>query len=294
MSYPPIPYGRANFRRIRLDGCLYVDKTRFIRDLEQERYVFLIRPRRFGKTLWLTLLSAYYDRSQAKDFPAVFGGTDIGRQPTADRSRYVVLYFDFSAFKQTLPTLEEQFERHCLLHLRDALRRNRDLIDDGAARQSLSGTRGATARSNTGGVSNAQYQRARTNGTTFQTRQQAEQAFVSRNSSQYPSRYATQPSSRPSHIPQSTRVDGRNVNVTYNAGLGGYGYLHPTLGTWVLYSAMADAAMLGLLMSNQGYYYGPAPGAYYGGRPSGFWTGLMVIAIILAVFFVMRAGSRRH
>ena len=66
MQYPPIPYGRANFRRIRLDGCLYVDKTRFIRDLEQERYAFLIRPRRFGKTLWLTMLSAYYDRSQAK------------------------------------------------------------------------------------------------------------------------------------------------------------------------------------------------------------------------------------
>ena len=160
-------------------------------------------------------------------------------------------------------------------------------------RQSLSGTR-ATARSNTRGISNSQYQRARANGTTFQTRQQAEQAFVSRNASQYPSRYASQPSTRPGHIPQTTRVDGRNVNVTYNSGLGGYGYLHPTLGTWVLYSAMADAAMLGLLMSNRGYYYGPAPGAYYGGRPSGFWTGLMVIAIILAVFFVMRAGSRRY
>ena len=159
-------------------------------------------------------------------------------------------------------------------------------------RQSLSGTRGATARSNTRGVSNARYQRARANGTTYQTRQQAEQAFVSRNSSQFPSRYARQPGTRPTHIPQTTRVDGRNVNVTYNAGLGGYGYLHPTLGTWVLYSAMADAAMLSLLMSNHGYYYGPAPGAYYGGRPSGFWTGLMVLAIILAVFFVMRAGSR--
>ena len=161
-------------------------------------------------------------------------------------------------------------------------------------RQSLSGSRGSTARANTRGVSQANYQRARANGTTFQSRQQAEQAFVSRNASQYPSRYASQPSSRPGHIPQSTRVDGRNVNVTYNAGLGGYGYLHPTLGTWVLYSAMADAAMLSVLMSRNHYYYGPAPGAYYGGRPSGFWTGLMVIAIILAVFFVMRAGSRRY
>ena len=161
-------------------------------------------------------------------------------------------------------------------------------------RQSLSGSRGSTARANTRGVSQANYQRARANGTTFQSRQQAEQAFVSRNASQYPSRYASQPTSRPGHIPQTTRVDGRNVNVTYNAGLGGYGYLHPGLGTWVLYSAMADAAMLGVLMSRNHYYYGPAPGAYYGGRPSGFWTGLMVIAIILAVFFVMRAGSRRY
>ncbi|MDE0445818.1 MAG: hypothetical protein OXH96_04020 [Spirochaetaceae bacterium] len=161
-------------------------------------------------------------------------------------------------------------------------------------RQSLSGTRGSTARANTRGVSQSSYQRARANGTTFQSRQQAEQAFVSRNASQYPSRYASQPTSRPAHIPQSTRVDGRNVNVTYNAGLGGYGYLHPGLGTWVLYSAMADAAMLSLLMSNNHYYYGPPPGAYVGGRSSGFWTGLMVIAIILAVFFVMRAGSRRY
>ena len=69
-------------------------------------------------------------------------------------------------------------------------------------RQSLSGTRGSTARSNTRGVNNAQYQRARANGTTFQNRQQAERAFVGRNSSQYPSRYASRPSNRPSHIPR--------------------------------------------------------------------------------------------
>ncbi len=70
VQHPPIPYGRANFRSIRLDGCLYVDKTRFIRDLERERFVFFIRPRRFGKTLWLTMLNAYYDRAP----PAVSHG----------------------------------------------------------------------------------------------------------------------------------------------------------------------------------------------------------------------------
>ena len=137
VRYPPIPYGRGNFRSVRLDRCLYVDKTRFIRTLEQERFVFFIRPRRFGKTLWLTMLNAYYDRTQAEDFDAVFAGTDIGREPTGNRSRYVTLYFDFSAFKQALPTLEESFDEHCTLHVDHALRRNRDLFDEDAARTIL-------------------------------------------------------------------------------------------------------------------------------------------------------------
>ncbi len=51
--FPAIPYGRGHFKGLRLDGCLYVDKTRFLHALERERYVFLIRPRRFGKTCWL-------------------------------------------------------------------------------------------------------------------------------------------------------------------------------------------------------------------------------------------------
>ena len=135
--FPAIPYGRGNFRSIRLDRCLYVDKTRFIRALEQERYAFFIRPRRFGKTLWLTMLNAYYNRARAKDYEAVFAGTDIGRQPTANRSRYVVLYFDFSAFKQALPTLEERFEGYCARHVEDALLRNPDLFDEKSAERIL-------------------------------------------------------------------------------------------------------------------------------------------------------------
>ena len=137
--FPAIPYGRGNFRSIRLDGCLYVDKTRFIRTLEQEaRYAFFIRPRRFGKSLWLTMLNAYYNRVQAKDYEAVFAGTAIGANPTPNRSRYVTLYFDFSAFRQALPTLEEYFEEYCTSHLRHALRRNRDLFDAETARAILS------------------------------------------------------------------------------------------------------------------------------------------------------------
>ena len=62
--YPRIPYGKADICCIRLRGWLYVDKTRFLRRLEDESYAFLIRPRRFGKSLWVSVLPQnYYDRS---------------------------------------------------------------------------------------------------------------------------------------------------------------------------------------------------------------------------------------
>ena len=85
-SYPRIPYGEASFRRIRVNGWLYVDKTRFLRPLEDERYVFFIRPRRFGKSCWLSLLECYYGRHWAHEFEDLFGGTDLGRAPTASHA----------------------------------------------------------------------------------------------------------------------------------------------------------------------------------------------------------------
>ena len=116
-SFPAIPYGLAYFKGIRREGCLYVDKTRFLHALEQERFVFFIRPRRFGKTCWLSLLESYYARTEASDFEAVFSGTDIGRAPTPNRSRYVVLRFNFSAFNDALETLERNFENYCHIQL---------------------------------------------------------------------------------------------------------------------------------------------------------------------------------
>ena len=135
-SYPRIPYGEADFKRIRLNGWLYVDKTRFVHALEDERYVFLIRPRRFGKSCWVSLLDNYYSRKRADDFEAVFGGTHLGRQPTANRHRYVILRFNFSAFKNALDTLEYHFEEYCQLIVRSTLERNADLFPE-AARQHI-------------------------------------------------------------------------------------------------------------------------------------------------------------
>ena len=129
-SYPLIPYGWADFRAIRLEGRLYVDKTRFIRPLEDERFTFLIRPRRFGKSCWVSMLENYYDRYWADEFEQVFGGTDIGRKPTEKRHSYMVLRFDFSAVNDAPETLEQEFEYYCNMELRGALKRNADLFSD--------------------------------------------------------------------------------------------------------------------------------------------------------------------
>ena len=129
-AFPQIPYGWADFEAMRLERCLYVDKTRFLHQLERERFAFLIRPRRFGKSCWVSLLESYYDRNRSDRFETLFAGTDIGRQPTANRHRYVILRFDFSAFDDTLETLRERFETYCLIVLRYALEANADLFPE--------------------------------------------------------------------------------------------------------------------------------------------------------------------
>ena len=136
-AHPRIPYGDSDFRRIRLNRWLYVDKTRFLRRLEQERYVFLIRPRRFGTSLWVSLLANYYDRRWGHEFDAVFDGTDIGRNPTAERHRYVVLRFDFSAVDDAIETLEREFDTYCTARIRQTLDRYPDLFPAAAARRIL-------------------------------------------------------------------------------------------------------------------------------------------------------------
>ena len=136
--YPPIPYGMADFRAIRREGFLYVDKTRFVRELENERYAFLLRPRRFGKTCWHSVLEHYYDRTRQDGFEALFAGTAIGREPTANRGAYAVLRLDFSAFSKRLDTLEERFEEYCDTQLCGMLDANADLFPEALTARILS------------------------------------------------------------------------------------------------------------------------------------------------------------
>ncbi len=76
------PYGIADFRRIRREGMVYVDRTAHIRDLETLGSILVfLRPRRFGKSLWLQTLATYYDLRYADAFDEIFDGLAIGNRP---------------------------------------------------------------------------------------------------------------------------------------------------------------------------------------------------------------------
>ncbi len=92
-----IPYGLSNFKDILTEGYLYIDKTRYIEKLEQQgKYNILLRPRRFGKSLFLSSLWHYYDIRFQDEFSDLFGSLYIGGRPTPLKNSYQVLFFDFS------------------------------------------------------------------------------------------------------------------------------------------------------------------------------------------------------
>jgi hypothetical protein len=108
-----IPYGIADFNLFRSGNYYYVDKTRYIRDIENKgRYLFFIRPRRFGKSLFLSILESYYDIDKKERFDYLFNGTDIHRDPTKEKNIYLILSLNFSKITSRVSDIEENFIRH--------------------------------------------------------------------------------------------------------------------------------------------------------------------------------------
>ena len=109
-----IPYGMMNFAVIRRDDCYYVDKTRFIPMIEEaDKFFFFIRPRRFGKSLTVSMLQHYYDILAKDKFEALFGDLYIGKHPTRDRNSYLVLYLNFSGIVGELHNYRKGLDAHC-------------------------------------------------------------------------------------------------------------------------------------------------------------------------------------
>ena len=113
MAIKRIPYGVSDFRRFSREDYYYVDKTRFIGEIEKcPNFLFLIRPRRFGKSLWLSMLELYYDMAMKDKFEELFGRFYIGSHPTPDRNSYLILQFNFAMVNPEPEVLEQSFEEH--------------------------------------------------------------------------------------------------------------------------------------------------------------------------------------
>jgi hypothetical protein len=108
-----IPYGLANYELLVQQNCYYVDKTTFLLLVEEAgNYLFFIRPRRFGKSLFLSVMEAYYDVFYKERFEEFFQGTWIYDHPTEERGRYLVLSLNFSVVEPYPEKMETSFSNH--------------------------------------------------------------------------------------------------------------------------------------------------------------------------------------
>ena len=113
-----LPYGVADFVTVMSQNLYYVDKTMFLPKLEkQPRNLFFIRPRRFGKSIFLSMLYSYYDCAQSHKFQSLFGNLWIGQHPTPLQGKYQVLFLDFSQITGNIDKLETKFNSYLSINL---------------------------------------------------------------------------------------------------------------------------------------------------------------------------------
>ena len=113
-----VPYGVADFATVIEQNLYYVDKTMFIPELEkQPRNLFFIRPRRFGKSIFLSMLYSYYDCTQSHKFQSLFGNLWIGQHPTPLQGKYQVLFLDFSQITGNIDKLGTKFNSYLSINL---------------------------------------------------------------------------------------------------------------------------------------------------------------------------------
>jgi len=109
-----IPYGMQNFEDVIKEDCYFVDKTPFIENIEESnKYFFFIRPRRFGKSLTISMLENYYDINKKDQFESLFGKLYIGENPTPERNSYLILHLNFAMISAGLDNYKKGLDAHC-------------------------------------------------------------------------------------------------------------------------------------------------------------------------------------
>lgn len=131
-----VPYGVSNFKKIIKFNQYYVDKTMYIPMLEdQPDYLIFIRPRRFGKSLFLSMLETYYDCNLKDQFKELFGELWIGSHPTPLQGEFQVLTLDFSQVGGDIEHLEENFNSYCGFCFDSFMRRYKEYYGEKVAEQ---------------------------------------------------------------------------------------------------------------------------------------------------------------
>ncbi|MDD6516548.1 MAG: AAA family ATPase [Prevotella sp.] len=107
-DFKRIPYGISSFKQVREENKYLVDKTRFFEQMELAgNFLFLVRPRRFGKSLFLNMLEAYYDINEKDNFDKLFHGLYVADHPTGNRNKYLVMHLDFSQIQGDVDLIAE-------------------------------------------------------------------------------------------------------------------------------------------------------------------------------------------
>ena len=115
-NFKRIPYGISSFKQLRKEELYIVDKTMFFERLEQAgNFLFLVRPRRFGKSLFLSMLEAYYDINEKDNFDKLFKGLYVAGHPTENRNKYQVMHLDFSRVGSNVERLNVDFDNYLSL-----------------------------------------------------------------------------------------------------------------------------------------------------------------------------------
>lgn len=110
-QYKLLPYGISNYWQIKRDNHYCVDKTMYLERMERAgNFLFLIRPRRFGKSVFLSMMELYYDIESKDKYDMLFGDTYVGEHPTPERNSYQVLRLDFSKPGGTPDVLENRVD----------------------------------------------------------------------------------------------------------------------------------------------------------------------------------------
>ena len=112
-----LPYGKSNYEDLIKGNYEYIDKTQYIEKLENlyDSFIFFLRPRRFGKSLFTSVLENYYDINKEKDFEQLFKNTYIGKNPTPLKNSYYILKFNFSGLiTETEESLLNSFNNACI------------------------------------------------------------------------------------------------------------------------------------------------------------------------------------